>query len=279
MSELVESADISIEAKVALCEGDNPIVGDDIHKKKQEVSVEDYDEEEMNIDGGDDSDVEEGVPSKQVSALLVEIDPASGDVIESQPLPQLTATFDEGSHTTKCKVSGNDSEQNLYDEKEDSGDEPPDGSSSRKKIARPKTACGYPIPFPLKGMMMKMSTGFIKHWNKRYFQLERGALIYFEPVHWYLKGQYDLVGLEVSVTCENCGDLLIRLVAPDRPEVLLQAEDAEMKEKWISALKEHIAFANYVSIQVKKTMEMPTSDAGTMRKTTSRNRTRTGMQS
>jgi hypothetical protein len=231
------------------------------------ANIEDYDE----IEDVDDSDVETGLPSKQVPSVVKEI------------VDDETASNGMKHQTTIPVVEEVQLEDNENDDKVDEEIDTIEGSvrstsSNRKKVARPKTACGYPIPFPLKGMMLKMSTGLIKHWNKRYFQLERGALIYFEPVHWYLKGQYDLVGLEVSSCCECNSDLIIKLVGPDRADFLFKPEDMEMKVKWIKALKEHIAFANYVSVQVKKSLESPTpnQEVSTMRQTTSRNRSRTG---
>lgn len=98
------------------------------------------------------------------------------------------------------------------------------------------------VPKVRKGMLDKLSSGMVKNWRTRYFHLEEGIMTYFEPEHWYLKGEYDLYGLEFV---EDPGDTpdLIRLRGPNS-NICLRCKDSKSVLRWKAAIADHIEYAN-----------------------------------
>jgi hypothetical protein len=101
------------------------------------------------------------------------------------------------------------------------------------------------IPKARKGLMDKLaSSTVVKNWRTRYFILEKGTMSYFEPVHWYFKGQYDLVGLSIIEDPMDPPEY-IRMRSSNRLEdIFLKCKDEKSKNRWIHAIDEHIEYAN-----------------------------------
>jgi hypothetical protein len=101
-----------------------------------------------------------------------------------------------------------------------------------------------PLPPPpiKKGMLDKISSGIIKNWRTRYFHLEDGIMTYFEPVHWYLKGEYDLFGMEFYEEPSEVQHPILRLKGSYR--MALRCKDEKSKFKWKESLMKHIEYAN-----------------------------------
>jgi hypothetical protein len=100
-----------------------------------------------------------------------------------------------------------------------------------------------PPPPIKKGMLDKISSGIIKNWRTRYFHLEDGICTYFEPVHWYLKGEYDLFGMEFyEEPSDSQKGPILRLKGSYR--MALRCKDEKSKIKWKEALTQHIEYAN-----------------------------------
>jgi hypothetical protein len=92
-------------------------------------------------------------------------------------------------------------------------------------------------------MLDKVASGMLKNWRTRYFTLEEGVLTYFDPVKWFVKGQYDLYGLEFY-TEEDDPPEYIRLRGANRPEICLKCKDAKNRGRWYDAIQDHIEYAN-----------------------------------
>jgi hypothetical protein len=295
------SIDDDLPVKTALLSVSEPESESQIEKRAS-GALDDFDEDDdTHIDESrDDSDTEEGLDLKLDPASPMKINAQSdgfeiceitvgenNEVVESVvPMNESTSLENQPAHqppqpftiTPESTESANDQSQPLLLPQQQHHQQQPQQRNNRMPATpneppavsrRTSSVAGCPIPEPLRGMLNKMATGYFKNWDKRFFQLERGALIYFEPVHWYLKGQFDLLGQEVAPECETAKNNYIKLCSADRPVIWLEAETPEEKKKWIFALKEHIAFTNHVSVQIQRSMmmETPNQEANNRRKT------------
>lgn len=106
-------------------------------------------------------------------------------------------------------------------------------------------------PPPLSGILSKMASGMIKNWKKRHFVLEKGSMMYYEPVHLKLRGRYNLLGLGIVSGHLTDSPETIRLHSATRPDICLTAATPRQRKRWANALQQHIQYANYLS-DVKK---------------------------
>jgi hypothetical protein len=94
---------------------------------------------------------------------------------------------------------------------------------------------------------------FIRSWKRRQVELERGELRYYDtpdpPVQPSLKGSVYLVGY----VCGLASDGKIRLSSRDRELLLYVRDDRSLEtleehQEWVTALTEHIKYANLSGI-------------------------------
>ncbi len=102
------------------------------------------------------------------------------------------------------------------------------------------------VPKSRKGVLDKLASGVVKNWKTRYFQLDKGTLVYYEPTHWYVKGQYDLVGLVFAHNFPGDTPEMIRMQIDGRPDIVLKAKDIATKNKWRQSLADHIRYATTI---------------------------------
>jgi len=120
------------------------------------------------------------------------------------------------------------------------------GRSSLDEMAAHRVDGELLVPRSRKGLMEKLASGVVKNWKSRYFQLDKGTLVYYEPSSWYVKGQYDLVGLIFAHNFPGDTPEMIRLQLDGRPDIVLKAKDIESKNKWRHSLAEHIRYATTI---------------------------------
>lgn len=108
-------------------------------------------------------------------------------------------------------------------------------------------------PRPKKGMMDRQSLGIFINWKTRYFHLEHGRIIYFEPVHWFQEGEYETAGMKI-VADSAFGDAhnVIRLQSFKYPDTCFRCKTADSKRRWVLALLAHIKYANDLIVQKKQ---------------------------
>jgi len=121
----------------------------------------------------------------------------------------------------------------------------------------PKNAGEITIPKSRKGLLDKLASGIVKNWKTRYFQLDKGTLVYYEPTQWYVKGQYNLVGLVFAHNYPADTPETIRLQVDGKPDIVLRAKDLTTRTKWRQSLAEHIRYAT--SIKEREFMNAQTS--------------------
>jgi hypothetical protein len=146
------------------------------------------------------------------------------------------------------KDDNTDVSRDISRSREDSGDGHAQHAALLNNTAsivrsRNNTVQGGARPRPKKGMLDKVASSMMKNWRTRYFTLEEGVLTYFDPVKWFVKGQYDLYGLEFY-TEENDPPEYIRLRGANRPEICLKCKDAKNRGRWYDAIQDHIEYAN-----------------------------------
>lgn len=108
-----------------------------------------------------------------------------------------------------------------------------------------------PVPAPKTGFLKKLSrsksfTTFISNWQKRYFTLIKGKIVYYEtvasdgvtPVN--QKGDMKLVNSSIQSSNER----QIKIIGGhDEYDMLIEAPTVEEYNSWSEALREHIIFA------------------------------------
>lgn len=100
-----------------------------------------------------------------------------------------------------------------------------------------------------RGLMEKMAMGFIKNWRVRLFILDKGILTYFEPVHLYMQGLFDLRTYEIVENYPRDAPATIRLQSMSKPDICLRPE-MHSRAEWVNAIKEHLAYVNNPSPNV-----------------------------
>lgn len=96
---------------------------------------------------------------------------------------------------------------------------------------------------PIKrGIMEKQSRGIIKNWRRRFFILDRGMLAYYEPVHLYLQGQFDLTGYAAVDGYPSDTLQTIRLQSMHGPDICLRPSSMAERDEWLAALATHFAY-------------------------------------
>eukprot|EP01033_Poteriospumella_lacustris_P014122 gene14122-10085_t len=105
---------------------------------------------------------------------------------------------------------------------------------------------GIRVPKIKRGVVELQSQRMFRRWKKRYFHLERGSVIYFEPLHWYQEGEFDLAGLDIATELKPNDELAvtIRLQSPRFPDICFKCHSAESKLRWMKAFRIHIDYAN-----------------------------------
>eukprot|EP01033_Poteriospumella_lacustris_P012919 gene12919-9240_t len=68
---------------------------------------------------------------------------------------------------------------------------------------------GIRVPKIKRGVVELQSQRMFRRWKKRYFHLERGSVIYFEPLHWYQEGEFDLAGLDIATELKPNDELAL----------------------------------------------------------------------
>lgn len=108
------------------------------------------------------------------------------------------------------------------------------------------------FPRPKKGLLDKQTHGVFKTWKRRYFHLERGHVVFFEPLHWFQEGEFGLADARVANDMKhNDPPMVIRLLFPRSPDLCLQCRSLESKLRWEKAVLAHITYANEQA-QLKK---------------------------
>lgn len=122
----------------------------------------------------------------------------------------------------------------------------PTGGSSAKESPFSMNSYGIRVPKIKRGVVELQSQRMFRRWKKRYFHLERGSVIYFEPLHWYQEGEFDLAGLDIATELKPNDDLAltIRLQSPRYPDICFKCHSAESKLRWMKAFRIHIDYAN-----------------------------------
>ena len=106
------------------------------------------------------------------------------------------------------------------------------------------------VPPKKRGMLDKLASGVVKNWKTRYFHLEEGKMTYFEPHHWYLKGEYDLAGLEfISVPSDPPEFIRMRGA---NIEICLRCTDVKSQTRWKIAIAANIDYANMQKLNLTR---------------------------
>jgi hypothetical protein len=102
-------------------------------------------------------------------------------------------------------------------------------------------------PPVMKGSLMKRGS-FRPNWKNRFFVLERGRLMYFEPSHWLQVGERDLTSFSIEENPSATGENTIILKScKNFPTLILKAKNINVRDLWIASLNAHISFAHLIA--------------------------------
>lgn len=100
--------------------------------------------------------------------------------------------------------------------------------------------------------------GLIKNWKKRYFVLKNGKISYYEneskqfPNGEGLKGELNLMNTELELHDEGGKQQILIVAFNGENSLLIETETETETNRWAIALKQHIRYANKLSIQLKQ---------------------------
>lgn len=109
---------------------------------------------------------------------------------------------------------------------------------------------GVRVPKIKRGVVELQSQRLFRSWKKRYFHLERGSVIFFEPLHWFQEGDFELTNLKIATELkpEDDVDVTIRLQSSKYPDICFKCHSPASKARWIKAFLLHIQYANEMKV-------------------------------
>jgi hypothetical protein len=112
---------------------------------------------------------------------------------------------------------------------------------------------GMRVPKIKRGIIELQAPSMFRQWKKRYFHLERGSVIYFEPLHWFQEGEFDLAEMEIASELKPADDVevTVRLQSAKFPDISFKCHSHASKLRWMRALQVHIQYAIQLKAAVK----------------------------